>query len=238
MRTTRQLATLTLVLLSQAALVSSCASRRTYDSLSTGQFDGSLNLHWVSPDRFVYVPDPENPFKFTRSNGEVIQPGPMFTDGGSIPRLLRVHPDFSPMGYAPAFVIHDWLFAENSRAAALGQPYDVKASALVLAEGIKTLMEADNSIRRKPLSLYILYRSMETSVSDYAVHIKPWHSDLPPPEEVLAMGSRFFDNIDPDTPAPAAKIIKEKINLKLLTRSFLLPFAPVKQRRRAGPPGR
>ena len=51
----------------------SCTTPRTYDSIETGQFHGSLNLRWVAPDRFVYVPDPNQPFRFTRANGETIE---------------------------------------------------------------------------------------------------------------------------------------------------------------------
>jgi hypothetical protein len=35
----------------------------------------------------------------------------MYTDGGSIPQPLRAIKVYSPWGYAPAFLVHDWLFA-------------------------------------------------------------------------------------------------------------------------------
>jgi hypothetical protein len=35
----------------------------------------------------------------------------MYTDGGSIPQPLRAIKVYSPWGYAPAFLVHNWLFA-------------------------------------------------------------------------------------------------------------------------------
>jgi hypothetical protein len=34
----------------------------------------------------------------------------MYTDGGSIPRIAQVFNGLSPWGYAPAYMVHDWLF--------------------------------------------------------------------------------------------------------------------------------
>jgi hypothetical protein len=66
--------------------------------------------------QFVFVPNPNDPLKMSRIDqdgnvvGEPIQPGMMYTDGGSIPRIATVFKGFSPWGYAPAYMIHDWLF--------------------------------------------------------------------------------------------------------------------------------
>jgi hypothetical protein len=37
----------------------------------------------------------------------------MYTDGGSIPRLFWSVKGFSPWGYGPAYVLHDWLFHQH-----------------------------------------------------------------------------------------------------------------------------
>ena len=34
----------------------------------------------------------------------------MYTDGGSIPKIAQVFKGLSPWGYAPAYMIHDWVF--------------------------------------------------------------------------------------------------------------------------------
>ena len=68
----------------------------------------------VGDGNFLFVPDPRDPLVFRRadpqSHGAVIQPGLMYTDGGSIPKIAQVFNGFSPWGYAPAYMIHDWLF--------------------------------------------------------------------------------------------------------------------------------
>ncbi len=212
-----------------AVVVSSCASRKIYDSIETGRFDGSLNLKWIAPDKFVFLPDPDQPFTFTRANGEVIQPEAMYTDGGSLPVFLRSNPGFSPMGYAPAYIIHDWLHRTHTRnAREYGNPGDIKLSAMILAEGIKTLMEEDNSIHRKPLVFNTIYQAMKTPFAEYAAYISTWHEDLPPPREVAAMGSEFYTAKSPGSPAASSRIIKENTNPEALAKLFFPPFPPPK----------
>jgi hypothetical protein len=94
----------------------------TADYLRTpaGHFKGSVFVMWVGEGNeygdgnFVFVPDPRDRLRFTRHNpqshGAVIEPGIMYTDAGSIPKIAQVFKGFSPWGYAPAYMIHDWLF--------------------------------------------------------------------------------------------------------------------------------
>src|SRR5690349_10192173 len=98
-----------LVLLSLLALLPGC-DQIHYARTRPGTLEGKLEVEWIGPDEFIFHPDPRTPLKFTRSNGEVIQPGEMYTDGGSIPYAMRIFRSFSPWGYAPAFIVHDWLF--------------------------------------------------------------------------------------------------------------------------------
>ncbi len=217
-----------LLLLCWAVVGSSCASRKVYDSIETGSFDGSLNLQWISPEKFVFIPDPERPFTFTRASGEIIQPQAMFTDVGSLPRFLTVDSDFSSMGYAPAYIIHDWLYVDHTKAANSGDPHDINRSALILAEGLKTLMESNNTIRRKPRTLNLIYRSLKSPFAHYATHISPWHTDLSSPENVAVMGSKFYQSSSPENPAPATKISREKTNIKALVKIFFPPFSHLK----------
>ncbi len=61
---------------------------------------------------FVFVPG-RNGLTFKRPGSgekEVIQPTPFYTDGGSVPRLVQAFEGFESWGYAPAYIIHDYLF--------------------------------------------------------------------------------------------------------------------------------
>jgi hypothetical protein len=79
-------------------------------SVEVGQLQGKLTVQWIEPDVFLFIPDAAEPLTFVRKNGRRITPGRMLTDGGSIPRAMRVLRDYSPWGFAPAFIVHDWLF--------------------------------------------------------------------------------------------------------------------------------
>ncbi len=79
-----------------------------------------------------------NGFSFTRSSGEVITPGPMITDGGSIPRICWSIPGLNPWDYMPAFLIHDWDFMAHHCKA--DYPRSFEQANLTLAEGVYTLM--------------------------------------------------------------------------------------------------
>lgn len=122
--------------------VSPLSVSSVYDDFKTGRFLGVLTLQYAGPDQFLYVPDEIDPFRFVRSNGEVIQPEQMYTDGGSTPRFLWGIKNFSPFGYGPAYVIHDWLYTAHRCSTDSGPlGYSFADSAIVLAEGLKTLME-------------------------------------------------------------------------------------------------
>lgn len=141
------------------ALLGGCATI-PYDSLKLGKFSGSVVVVWVGEGGssgdglFVFVPDPENPLTFRRENGRapgaVIRPQIMYTDGGSIPRVAQVFEGFSPWGYAPAYMIHDWLFTarhcliDGVKSLEYEQLKDVnfEESAKILGEAILALVEA------------------------------------------------------------------------------------------------
>lgn len=110
-----------IVLGSIAGSISGCATvSLDYDALVPGKFKGSLIIVWLGEGgssgdgRFLFVPEPGNELTFTRSDpaapGGVIKPSIMYTDGGSIPKIAQAFRGFSPWGYAPAYMIHDWLF--------------------------------------------------------------------------------------------------------------------------------
>lgn len=107
-----------------------------------GKLEGKLIVQWLEPDKFLFVPDSAAPLKFTRASGEVVQPMRLVTDGGSVPRPMWVSRSYSPWGFAPAFILHDWLF-EMKRCKIAGNPAaDYKVAALIMAEVIKTMAAA------------------------------------------------------------------------------------------------
>jgi len=149
---------LTLFILAAAAL-SGCAYI-DFDKLAPAKISGSLFVMWVGEGgssgdgRFVFVPDPSDPLTFRRANasspGAVIQPGLMYTDGGSIPKVAQVFNGLSPWGYAPAYMIHDWMFTahhclvdgeDNSRFDQV-RTVEFNDSARILGEAIQGLIAA------------------------------------------------------------------------------------------------
>lgn len=145
------------------ALLTGCGTL-DYDAISRKSvIDGRLFVMWVgegAPDsgdgKFVFVPNPRDPLRMTRYDksgtqvGPVLQPGIMYTDGGSIPRIATVFRGFSPWGYAPAYMIHDWLFiAKHCVTDGAASPEQAKiakmsfqTSAVVIAEAIAFLEES------------------------------------------------------------------------------------------------
>jgi hypothetical protein len=74
---------------------------------------GVLLIQWSDQTRFIYVSPADNPLRFTTRTGREVQPGRMYTDGGSIPRVFWSVKGFSPWGYGPAYVLHDWLYHQH-----------------------------------------------------------------------------------------------------------------------------
>ena len=129
-----------IVIMLMSMLLANCATIDT-SKIQVGRFEGQLNLEWKAPNCFLYTPDPDNPLVFYRANGQKIQPQAMYTDGGSIPRFLWNAPNLSPWDFAPAYLIHDWLF-EQHHCFPEKQRFMFKDSALILAEAIKTMISA------------------------------------------------------------------------------------------------
>ncbi|MHC2298026.1 hypothetical protein ACVJBD_002232 [Rhizobium mongolense] len=154
----RRLAT-SLVLIAAAA---SCTSI-DFEKLQPGSFSGTLIVMWVGPGassgdgKFVFVPDPHDRLTFIRPGGKEnpIVPGVMYTDGGSVPRAVQVFRGFNPWGYAPAYMVHDWIFtAHHCLVDGRKDPVYVAVSdigfdesGVILGEAIWTLMKEKLVIR-------------------------------------------------------------------------------------------
>jgi hypothetical protein len=137
--------------------------RKFYPDFPLGKFDGEPHLVWLKPDIFRHEPNPDKPFRFIRQNGEIIEPGPMFTDGGSIPRALWFVKDLSPWSYAPAFLIHDWLFDLhhcNKTDKGFEEVRDI------LMEGVRTLMESGVCDSNR-LSFDLIYSGVDSFVAHH-----------------------------------------------------------------------
>lgn len=176
-----------LLLLVAATLLAGCASSK-YARVPKGTVGGRLTIEWVGADKFIYRPDAQKPFYFKRANGEVIQPKAMYTDGGSIPRPLWALRGYSPWGFGPAFIAHDWLFDAHHCNLPEAKPHTVFTAADVLAEVMKTLMEADNAqVMKSPSLLYTIDGAVRTPIAQ-----KLWNEGkcAEPPPEVMSM-SRF-----------------------------------------------
>lgn len=117
------------------------ASDAFYSKVQNGRFSGRLSVTWDGMDEFVFLPDPASPLTFVRHDGAEIIPRKMYTDGGSIPRLLRGAKKYSSWGYAPAFIVHDWLFTAKKCKHSTDVDWQFPETAWVMAEAIKTLME-------------------------------------------------------------------------------------------------
>ena len=142
-----------------------CASYH-YNQVDTGEISGSLTVQWFDRDRFRFLPDSENPLRFTRANGDVIEPAEMVTDGGSIPRPLWALKSYSPWGYAPGYIVHDWLFEANHCDIEEYKKYSLSESGLVLSEVIKTMMEDGRYGERNATVLYSVYLAVTSKIAE------------------------------------------------------------------------
>src|ERR1051326_1916341 len=151
-----------------AAMVVACmvsfavpATAKTYADFRVGKLQGKLIVQWLEPDKFLFIPDENNPLTFTRYDGTVIRPGKMITDGGSIPRPIWILRNYSPWGYAPAFIIHDWLFVVKQCNLRGFEGYSHHDAANVMGEVMKTMMESGRVDIDKStlLSMYLAVNS-------------------------------------------------------------------------------
>ena len=148
-------------LLVACLLSSGCASIH-YLKTRQGKLEGKLTVQWIDFDEFEFVPDPEKPLTFTRHNGNKITPGWMHTDGGSVPRPLWAFKSYSPWGYAPAFIVHDWLFEMQHCQHAGHEEVDLYEAAQIMSEVMKTLMLEENNAPNDKFALYSMFTAVQS----------------------------------------------------------------------------
>lgn len=156
-----------------AAVVITACGPNIYQKAKAGEFTGRIFLMWIDDGgvlgsgTFVFVPVPGQELTFTRKNPAAtvksITPEMMYTDGGSIPRVAQAFKGFSPWGYAPAYMVHDWLFIARNcikDGTPMGREGDIAGmefaeSADVMAEAIRTLV-AQNMVKKNDVSEAII----------------------------------------------------------------------------------
>lgn len=145
-----------------AILVPSCVKHPPADpafdfnTLKTGTLSGRLVVQWLEPDLFLFIPDSHAPLTFTRSTGEKITPGRLLTDGGSIPRPIWILRNYSPWGFAPAFIVHDWIFSMKHCKAEGYQHLSLTEAGVVMAEIMKTMIVL-KKIDASPMAVASMY---------------------------------------------------------------------------------
>ncbi|MEM6595289.1 MAG: hypothetical protein AAF672_10890 [Pseudomonadota bacterium] len=139
-----------------------CGAFVNFDESPVGKFEGEAVVVWTGggiesgegDGEFLYVPVPGKELRFIRNTSamisagnDVIEPGPFYTDGGSVPRWVQALPGFNAWAFGPAYIIHDWLFvvkkcANDEDAGALQNPIsqmEFKESTAIMAETIQTV---------------------------------------------------------------------------------------------------
>ncbi len=134
-----------------------------YTKTKIGELKGRLVIEWINSDTFRFLKHPTDPLRFTRFDGTKIVPGTMITDGGSIPAALRAVKTYSPWGFGPAFVIHDWLFQMKSCKLPGYEKLTFEQSADIMAEVIKTMMENEKYGKPDKLTLYSMHKAVLSS---------------------------------------------------------------------------
>lgn len=142
-----------------------CATLR-YDSIAEGTgYHGKIRVEWIDPDLFRFIPDPDAPFTVTRPGKPDIVPGTFETDGGSVPYPLRAFPAYSPWGYAPAFIAHDWLFEAHHCGLPGYDGYTLDDAADVMSELVKAMMQTDPATPPDRLVLYTMDVAVRSDVA-------------------------------------------------------------------------
>ena len=86
----------------------------------------------------------------------------MYTDGGSIPRPLWALRSYSPWGYAPAFIVHDWLFHMRHCQLPGNEKFTVDEAAWVMSEVMKTMMEKEGVDK---FTLYTIFEAVRSPLA-------------------------------------------------------------------------
>jgi hypothetical protein len=211
-----------------AGLCGGCAQIR-YASTKTLTFENEdrIWLIWVGPDKFIYVPDTESPFAVIRKDGKKITPGAMYTDGGSIPRALWAHVEYSPWRFVPGFIIHDWLFEAKHCDLPDANGFTSSTATDVLSECVKTQMERNPKLKSKSTLFWI-----DTAVRLFSGRLwKNGKCDRPPDPQIAAakvvrdgFQQQLAAQMVPFNAVPDRLVRSEMIELDPKTSRHLFPM--------------
>jgi Protein of unknown function (DUF1353) len=144
-----------------------CASRH-YERTQLEDLKGKTVVEWRKPNLFAYKPDKEQPVVFVRKSGDTIIPEAMFTDGGSIPRQFWILRNYSPWGYGPAFIVHDWLFHMQNCKKPGYEKYSLEEAATIMSDVMKTMMENPGFDYGSKTAMYSMYKAVQTPSARHA----------------------------------------------------------------------
>lgn len=142
-----------------------------WKATEAGELEGIITLEWCEPDLFVYIPHATSPLTFKRKNGTnvidtIVLDQKFYTDGGSIPQIGRAVKEWSPWNFAPAYLIHDWLFEVKHCNLAGAGSYDHLVAAKIMAEVIKTQLimqhcnDPDQVTNHEKNTFYSIYQAV------------------------------------------------------------------------------
>lgn len=163
-------------------------------------------VFWVGEDRFVYYPYYSDPLVYKlpkalakRIGASSIRPGAIYTDGGSIPSAVKGWAGFSPWGYGPAYIVHDWLFVahhciltnrvelhdkrDRSEVEKVRR-IDFQLSADMLASVIQALVK-QNKVPKRGFAPAAIYSAVESGVAKSLWDSRDPRSCDPPTSTVL-----------------------------------------------------
>jgi hypothetical protein len=154
------------------------AAIRGMESFSVGHLEAleNIRLRWVKPNWFEFIPRSSNPFRFVRASGQVIEPRRMFTDGGSIPRLLRWGSELDPWGFAPAFLLHDYAFDLHHCERSDASFEDVRD---MMMEAVRTLMST-GICPTSSIVFGMIYLGIDSIIARRLWNARPTSCPLPP----------------------------------------------------------
>ncbi len=150
-----------LVAVSPVALASQSFS---YDRLKAGRLEGKVLVQWLEPDLFLFIPDKDKPLTYVRGDGSRITPGRMLTDGGSIPRPMWMLRNYSPWGFAPAFIVHDWIFYVHHCRMTGHERFSLDEAGRIMAEVMKTLISS-RKVDASPLTVRAMHAAVTSPVA-------------------------------------------------------------------------
>ena len=85
-----------------------------------------------------------------------------------LPRPFWVLRNYSPWGYGPAFIVHDWLFRMQNCKEEGYKKYSLESAAIIMSEIMKTIMETPGFDYGSKSTVYLMYKAVQTQPARHA----------------------------------------------------------------------